>query len=144
MTPKQQLHKISRITHRLVELQSEILKEVLLPELLEEEIEFQQIDHLTMEQLKELEDYFDEQIFPVLTPLAVDAYRPFPLLLNKSLNLAVLIEDDNENEEKHLKTAIVQVPVVLDRFVRLKSGNKVQHILLEDVIRHFINKLFRI
>lgn len=142
LTPKQQLHKISRITHRLMELQSEILKDVLLPELLEEQIEFHQIDHLAIEQLMELENYFDEQIFPVLTPMAVDAYRPFPLLLNKSLNLAVLIEDEHEDEEKHLRTAIVQVPAVLDRFVQLKSDNKVLFILLEDVIRYFIHKLF--
>lgn len=142
LTPKQQLAKISKKTHSLVEMQYQTLKKILLPELLAEKIEFLKIGNLTVEQLKEIEDYFDEQIFPVLTPMAVDAYRPFPLLLNKSLNIAVLIECKNKDGETRLKTAIVQVPAVLDRFIRLNTGNKVQLILLEDVLLYFIHKLF--
>ncbi|MGM0873398.1 MAG: RNA degradosome polyphosphate kinase [Bacillota bacterium] len=144
MTPKQQLHEIAMKTHNLVELQYEAFNKVLLPKLYEEKIEFLKMENLPKEQLENIEDYFDEHIFPVLTPMAVDAYRPFPMLLNKSLNLAIVIEDDDEIEENRFKTAIVQVPAVLDRFVRLNSSNdKVQFILLEDVLSYFINKLFK-
>ncbi len=143
MTPKQQLQKIAERTHSLVELQYETFNKILLPKLMEEGIELLKIESLTEEQLKELENYFDEQIFPVLTPLAVDAYRPFPMLFNKSINLAIVIEDNNESEENRLKKAIVQVPSVLDRFIRLRSESKVQLILLEDVISYFIDKLFK-
>jgi polyphosphate kinase len=99
---------------------------------------------LTAEQMKDLEDYFDEQIFPVLTPMAVDAYHPFPMLLNKSINLAIVLDDNSEHEESHLKTALVQVPSVLERFVQLNSSSdQVAFILLEDIIGHFIYKLFK-
>lgn len=143
MTPKQQLRQIALRTHSLVEKQYETLNKVLLPKIMEEDVEFLHIDNLTVEQLKEMEDYFDEQIFPVLTPMAIDAYRPFPMLLNKSLNLAIVISDNHEKEECSSKIAIVQVPAVLGRFVRLNSDNKVQLVLLEEVISYFIDKLFK-
>jgi polyphosphate kinase len=143
MTPKQQLRQIALRTHSLVEKQYETLNKVLLPKIMEEDVEFLHIDKLTVEQLKEMEDYFDEQIFPVLTPMAIDAYRPFPMLLNKSLNLAIVISDNHEKEECSSKIAIVQVPAVLGRFVRLNSDNKVQLVLLEEVISYFIDKLFK-
>jgi polyphosphate kinase len=144
MTPKQQLNEIALKTHNLVELQYETYNKVLLPKLNEENIEFLKMENLSKEQLENIEDYFDEHIFPVLTPMAVDAYRPFPMLLNKSLNLAIVIEDYDEFVENRLKTAIVQVPAVLNRFVRFEtSNNKVQFIQLEDVISHFIYKLFK-
>lgn len=76
--------------------------------------------------------------------MAVDAYHPFPMLLNKSLNLAIVIEDHSEFTEERGKMAIVQVPSVLDRFVSLPSSNdKTQFLLLEDVISCFIHKLFK-
>jgi polyphosphate kinase len=144
MTPKQQLCEIAKKTHKLVELQYDTFNKILLPKLSEEDIELVKMEGLTRDQLKNMEDYFDEHIFPVLTPMAVDAYRPFPMLLNKSLNLAIVIEDHDEFKENRLKTAIVQVPAVLDRFVRLdSSGNNIQFILLEDVISYFIGKLFK-
>ena len=143
LTPTQQLHKIALKTHRLVDKQYDTFNKVIIPKLLEEDIEFLNIDSLTLEQEKEIRDYFDEQIFPVLTPMAVDAYRPFPLLLNRSLNLAVVLENNSREEEGQLKIAIVQVPAVLDRFVRLNSSKKIQIIYLEDIISKYIDKLFK-
>ncbi len=144
MTPKHQLNEISRITHHLVKLQYETFSKLLLPQLLEEGIELLSMERLTSEQLRDLENYFDEQIFPVLTPLAVDAYHPFPMLLNKSMNLAAVIEDTAATDQQPLKKAIVQVPSVLDRFVRIDSiTSNVQLVLLEDIISYFIDKLFK-
>ncbi len=101
MTAKQQLVKISEIAHDLVDLQDRTFQEQILPALKEESINLLKIEQLTKEQKSYLENYFDEQIFPVLTPMAIDAYRPFPMLLNKSINLAVSIESDRDLEKKH-------------------------------------------
>ncbi|WLR43189.1 RNA degradosome polyphosphate kinase [Bacillus carboniphilus] len=143
MTPKQQLTHISENTHELVSLQYKTFTEGLLPELKDENIEIVSMEDLSEVEKKELEMFFDDQVFPVLTPMAVDAYRPFPILLNKSLNLAILLDDEDEIEENRIKTAIVQVPSVLNRFVNV--GEKTdgdRFIMLEDVISHFIEKLF--
>jgi polyphosphate kinase len=143
MTPKQQLNQIGIRTHRLVEMQYDAYNHLLIPNLDIEAIQLLKMEDVTSEQLQILEEYFDEQIFPVLTPMAVDAYRPFPMLLNKSLNLAIVIEDNDEYEENRYKTAIVQVPSVLDRFVKLSSSGNTQFVLLEDIISSCIHKLFK-
>ncbi|MDG4655755.1 RNA degradosome polyphosphate kinase [Ectobacillus antri] len=144
LTPKQQLNEISKKTHSLVELQYETYQHTLLPALKQEGIEPLSFQHLTKEQRLFIEELFDEQIFPVLTPVAVDAYRPFPMLLNKSLNLAVMLYDEKQAiEENRTKLGIVQVPSVLERFIFVpcKEGKR-KFIFLEDVISNFTHKLF--
>jgi polyphosphate kinase len=144
LTPKQQLSKISVKAHELVELQYQMYSDVLMPMLNEENIYLLSMNELTAEQEAFLKGYFIEQVFPVLTPMAVDAYRPFPMLLNKSLNLAILLEDAKADEEAKMKLAIVQVPSVLNRFIQLPSGDdRLCYILLEDVITAYIHMLFR-
>nr|WP_155890265.1 RNA degradosome polyphosphate kinase [Peribacillus kribbensis] len=142
LTPKEQITEITDITHHLVSLQYKTLKK-LLSSLEEEGISFLPISDLDSEELEYLEYYFDDIIFPVLTPMAIDAYRPFPLLANKSMNLAVLLKD-NKNEEADQKLAIVQVPRSLERFIEIR--NKVNHhkryVLMEHIICHFVHKLF--
>ncbi|TWT06197.1 RNA degradosome polyphosphate kinase [Planomicrobium sp. CPCC 101079] len=143
MTPKQQLKEISHKTHQLVDLQYHVMRDKLLPEVKNEGIKLFKITDISKEELKGVEAYFDEQVFPVLTPMAIDAYRPFPMLLNKSINLAVVLEDKDEEAENRYKTAIVQVPSVLDRMVPLEGKHSKKHfVLLEDVIGYFIGKLF--
>lgn len=138
LTPKQQLKYISEYNHELVHQQYETF-DSLCNLLKEENIYILRVPELSQEDTTKLEDYFNETIFPVLTPLAIDAYRPFPLLANKSLNLAVTLEDTIDKGTA--KEAIVQVPAVLDRFIQI--GNDYRFVLLEDVISHFIYKLFR-
>ena len=143
MTPKQQLNEIAMKTHQLVDLQYETLQKNLLPKLQKEHVEFVKMTDLNADQLNVMERHFEDHIFPVLTPMAIDAYRPFPMLLNKSINLAVVLEDEEDQAEEGQKIAIVQVPSVLDRFVRLDSKKgSLKLILLEDVIGFFIRKLF--
>ena len=143
MTPKQQLNEIAVKTHQLVDLQYETLQKTLLPKLQKEHVEFVKMTDLGADQLDVMERHFEDHIFPVLTPMAIDAYRPFPMLLNKSINLAVVLEDVEDQAEEGQKIAIVQVPSVLDRFVRLESKKgSYKLILLEDVISFFIRKLF--
>ncbi|RSK26833.1 RNA degradosome polyphosphate kinase [Bacillus sp. HMF5848] len=144
LTPKQQLKQISEKNHQLVLRAYEYFENVLVQELQNENVYIRKMEELNDTQLRFLEDYFNEQIFPVLTPMAVDAYRPFPMLLNKSLNLAILLEDKQAPIEEQEKLAIVQVPSVLNRFIRLPSStDEYAYMLLEDVIRIHINKLFK-
>ncbi len=140
LTPKQQLAQISNENHSIVENQYMIYHK-LLEELAVENISLIAADQLSSDQATALETYFDEHIFPVLTPLAIDAYHPFPMLSNKSINMAIVLEDMFDNELSTTKNAIVQVPALLDRFVNVPNTN--QYILLEDIISHFIHKLFK-
>ncbi|KGX90683.1 polyphosphate kinase [Pontibacillus halophilus JSM 076056 = DSM 19796] len=144
LTPKQQLSKISEKNHKLVDMQYSTYQHVLKPMLEEEDFSIISMSDLNELQRDAIEQYFDEQIFPVLTPMAVDAYRPFPMLLNKSINLAVVLSDEQDAEQEK-KTAIVQVPAVLDRFVEidLEDDYTKQYVMLEDVISTFIYKMFK-
>ncbi|MCP3026848.1 RNA degradosome polyphosphate kinase [Halobacillus sp. A5] len=143
LTPKQQLKEIARINHQLVKRQYDTYQ-AMKPQLLKEGIELTEIEKLTEEQLHELEQFFEEEIFPVLTPMAVDTYRPFPKLLNKTINLAVVLEDTFDLKDPTEKHAIVQVPSVIPRFVELTvADTSSTFILLEDIISHFAEKLFK-
>ncbi|HWL26987.1 MAG TPA: RNA degradosome polyphosphate kinase, partial [Ureibacillus sp.] len=146
LTPVQQLESISQITHKLIEKQDHIYKKQLAPLLANEQINIIPITEISKTDLVFLENHFDEHIFPVLTPMAIDAYRPFPMLANKSLNLAIIIGDKEENidiESFSGKLAIVQVPSVIKRYIELPSENDTRtFVLLEQVISRFIHKLF--
>lgn len=143
LTPREQLAHISEQAHELTKKQDDAFQELLLPKLAEENIHFISIDNLNTEQKEFISTCFYEQIYPVLTPLAIDAYRPFPKLLNKSLNLAVQLKANNRKKHKAKVLAIVQVPTVLPRFIALPSkDNERKFILLEDIISHFIGELF--
>ncbi|WP_456279280.1 RNA degradosome polyphosphate kinase [Bacillus sp. AK128] len=144
LTPKHQLKEISVKAHDLVHIQYKTFNSLITHDLKSEGIELTNMKNLSISQLTELEEVFNNQIFPVLTPLAVDAYRPFPMLLNKSINIAVSLEEDGLYESLENKLAIVQVPSVLDRFLKVPGSHEEQlFVLLEDVITFYIDKLFR-
>lgn len=102
LTPKQQLSAIASFNHNLVEQQYRLYKQ-LQEQLEEEQIQLFQMGDLSAEEIYSLEQYFDEQVYPILTPMAIDAYRAFPMLLNKSLNLAIQLKDEYEQEQLHKK-----------------------------------------
>lgn len=140
LTPKAQLKKISEKTHLMVDNQGKSLNRYILPALSRNNIDFvMDFKRLNEEQETYLRIYFEQTIFPVLTPLAVDSSRPFPLILNKSLNIAVLVE----REEQKL-FATVQVPAVLSRFIEIPTHSEGlrQFVMLEDIIDHYITGLF--
>ena len=149
MTPEQQLQHISESAQHLVAKHYMYLKKIL--NALElEGLYFVKPRDLTKGQLEWLRDYFEREIFPVVTPMAVDSSHPFPFLASKSLNLAMLLEkiertgdDDNDID---VKTAIVPVPSVLSRIIALPEDKERKgchdFVLLEDVIRHFAQQLF--
>ncbi len=114
-----------------------------MPALEEEGFHFVKPNELNVEQKKFLQDYFENEVFPVLTPMAIDAYRPFPMLLNKSLNLVVMLENDDPEAEAD-RVAIVQVPGVLERVIEVPSDAKGgTYVLLENVLIHFIDRIFQ-
>jgi polyphosphate kinase len=143
MTPKQQLTAISHEAHKMVHQQYKLLHSEIIPLLTTYGISFVKPEELSEEQHVFLRTYFYDRIYPVLTPMAVDASRPFPMLLNKSVNLAVLLESEKDGKNKVL-FAVVQVPSVLPRYIQLPSPEgTAQFILLEDVICYYVDFLFK-
>jgi polyphosphate kinase len=117
MAPHVQLAKINETVKALVETQYASLLTDLLPALRDKGIVIRALKDLTDADRKQLRDVFREQFFPVLTPLAIDQGHPFPHLLNKSLNLAVILRRPDDSEPLY---AVVQVPGMLARFVTLQ------------------------
>ncbi|MFP7733720.1 RNA degradosome polyphosphate kinase [Priestia aryabhattai] len=147
LAPKQQLFSISKQSHDLVKQQYDTYIYKLLPELQKYGVKIIAVEELEKSNLDKLEQYFDEQIFPVLTPMAIDACRPFPMLLNKSLNLAVVLSEKLNDEQQIAeikgRLAIVQVPSVLTRYIEIAASDSTRvFVLLENVIAYFIIKLF--
>ena len=127
MTPEEQLEAISDTCQRLVARQYRYLK-MILKELETEGLYFIRPKDASPRQMKWLDDYFEREIFPVVTPMAVDSSHPFPFLASKSLNIALLLERNerdmtlDEENDIDVKTAIVPVPSVLPRIVRLPDN----------------------
>ena len=150
MTADEQLAAISEKTHALVARQYRYLKEIL-ADLDREGLRFIDPSEAGESQLRWLTEYFEREIFPVVTPMAVDSSHPFPFLASKSLNVALLLEKNEKGEEVDeddvdVKTAIVPVPSVLPRIIALPKEashpGKREFVLLENVIRHFGGRFF--
>ena len=143
MVPQVQLDAISRKTHDLVNTQYNTYNRSLKPMLKHNHlIIIDSYEDLSKSQKEYVEQYFKQEIYPVLTPMAVDSSRPFPLIRNKSLNIGALISDKDDESEYDFAT--VQVPSVLPRFIEIPSEQKGDQtlILLEQVIEMNIQKLF--
>lgn len=143
LTPKEQLSKIAERTQALVRRQTEVFRHLTSKCLPKENVFVRDIKDLNLEQRQFLNELFEETIFPVLTPVAVDAYRPFPTLLGKTLNLLVMLDNKGNDSELTDNVAIVQVPSVLERYIKVPSeSDKTVFVLLEDVISSHVDKLF--
>lgn len=139
MKPKEQLAEIGSQTHDFMTRQYSNFTRSLLPLLEKQGVKIlTAYEELNEKQRKFVDDYFDETVYPILTPMAVDSARPFPLIRNKSLNICVLLKG-KEGED----FATVQVPTVISRIVEVPSEEGRTFILLEQVIERNIGKLFR-
>ena len=134
--PREQLRAIRERVLELIERQDRLVLDVLLPELSQHGIEIVRFEDLSDEPRQRLVTYFDENVYPVLTPLAVDPGHPFPMISNLSLNIAVTVRDSGTGEER---SARVKVPSSLPRF--LQAGPN-QWCLLEDLIMANLGELF--
>ena len=147
MTPAVQLEHIYEKTHEMCTMQYNTYNRSFLPALKANHLVIvTSYEDLSEEQSKYVDDYFMRDVYPVLTPMAVDSSRPFPLVRNKTLNIGALIRshEDKDKDKEHYDFATVQVPGVLPRVVRIPSENKEDTtvILLEQIIEKNIDKLF--
>ena len=146
MTSEEQLREISKQTHELVKVQYSTFNRSVLPAL--EKVGLHLIaehEDLNQKQQEFVDRYFEDNVYPVLTPMAMDSSRPFPLIRNKTLNIGALIaKKNNKKHTKELEFATVQVPSVLPRIVEIPSAKKGDRtvILLEEIIERNIGKLF--
>lgn len=142
MTAAEQLKALQEAIHRFVDLQYSTYNRSLLP-LLEQNglVILRAHEQLTKEEAEYVDRYFTDNVYPVLTPMAVDSSRPFPLIRNKSLNIGAMVKRKKEDED--LEFATVQVPSVLNRIVELPQKDGIRRvILLEEIIERNIQKLF--
>jgi polyphosphate kinase len=140
--PKELLEEVRNRAHAMSQREYSCWRDVLKPTLATEKVFFKEIDELTKAEFTWLRAYFRREVFPVLTPLAVDPTHPFPLILNKSLNLFVSLRNLRKKQAKPLK-AVVQVPRILPRLVRIEAeGSTDTFVFLSDVVRHFVSDLF--
>ena len=157
MSADKQLNVLTKETHNFVKKQYEIYNRSLLPLLKKEKLHIvSHEDELTVSESAFINEYFDEVVYPVLTPMAVDASRPFPLVRNKTLNIAALIRKRKDETAKKKKKdvylgnvdgdmdfAMVQVPSVLPRVVEIPTESDERKLIyLEDIIEKNIDKLF--
>lgn len=160
LKPAEQLALIGKKTHELVELQYSTYNRSLVPLLKQQELEIVcEHEDLTDKQKQYVDRFFEENVYPVLTPMAVDSSRPFPLIRNRSLNIAALVQKkagglqpadnsgkkkEKRQEEDMLEFAMVQVPSGLSRIVELPDEGDGVHrvILLEEIIERNMHELF--
>ncbi len=148
MTAQEQLDALNEKTHEFCDKQYTTYNRSLLPKLSDEGLEIISFSALSEKEEEFLEEYFHKNVYPVLTPMAIDSSRPFPLIQNKTLNIAALIKNrgKEKKEKKEYDIATVQVPSVLPRVILLPQKDspkrKCRVILLENVIEHFLDVLF--
>jgi polyphosphate kinase len=137
MSPLDQLKAIRSRVEGLVERQVSLYNSGIVPALAESGIEIIRADEVSKKELSQLHSVFRQQIFPVLTPLAVDPGHPFPYISHLSLNLAVTVRDPQRREQHFAR---VKIPPVLPRFIPL--GEETRYVPLEDVIALHLQALF--
>jgi len=138
----EQLKAIRARTVRLVDEQYQLLNDVLLPELAQNGVVFVSPETWTEAQAAWLADYFSREVEPVLSPLALDPARPFPKILNKSLNFAVVVEGE-DGFGRNSGLAVVQAPRSLPRLIKLPDelGSR-NFVFLGTIVEAFVSKLF--
>ena len=143
MTSAEQIDAILKVTHKFAQAQYNTYNRSFLPALKKAGLKIvTEYEKLTEEQADYIDTYFQQEVFPVLTPMAVDSSRPFPLIRNKSLNIGALLMDKKKKDT--IDFATVQVPSVLPRVVPIPSDKDkcTTIILLEQIIEKNIQKLF--
>ncbi len=143
MTAAEQLEKVLVSVHSFVDKQYGIFNGSLIPSLLENGLEITDGSDLSEKDLRYVDRYFDDVVYPVLTPMAVDSSRPFPLIRNKTLNIGALLKKKEGKDDVDFAT--VQVPDVLPRILEIPESNKDgkrKIMLLEQIINRNMQKLF--
>ena len=167
LTPEEQLDAVNEKEHRMVKQRYEVYNQQIIPDLARNDIHILHVHELAEKQYEFIRRYFNDELMPVLTPMADDASRPFPFISNNSLNIAVqlrrqihpiskpvaeeILEGDQEvhrpqiephddRQEADIKFATVRVPEIYKRLVRLPGENI--FILIDEIITEFLSTLF--
>ncbi|MDR3597780.1 RNA degradosome polyphosphate kinase [Clostridium sp.] len=138
LTPSEQIEKILHKVKHMIKDEYKTY-EHLYDHLGAKNIRIFTYDMMNEKQLNFINDYYKNILYPVLTPMVIDSGRPFPLLLNKTLNIGVILKSNKSDQEVF---ATIQVPSVLDRLVPIPGGEGENFILLEDVIKNHLSELF--
>lgn len=138
LSPKQQLIKIAAAAGEQIKNQYQVLTRSIIPTMKRLGFELLRAEDLTDEQFNFLREFFERELRPVLTPMAIDSTRPFPFLANDTLNIGVRLKKNDEQSEKHI--AVLQVPETSGRVIALPEENQV--ILIEEVVQLFLDALF--
>ena len=166
LTPEEQLNAVNRKEHRMVQERYEIYNQQIIPQLAKEQIDILHIKDLDQKQYEFIRRYFNDELMPVLTPMADDSSRPFPFISNNSLNIAISLRRDptaqqpgkhetlegdqevnkkqnephDDRQEAEIKFATVRVPEIYKRLVRLPGENN--FILIDELVKEFLSLLF--
>ena len=140
LTASQQLAAIFHRVRKLVAAQYDCWREEIKPQLAEKGVRFHRYPEVDPSVRAHFDDYFEREVFPVLTPLAIDPAHPFPQLLNKSLNLIVELE----GEDLSTDLAVVQIPRILPRLLPFPTagGDSQDFIFLGNLIQAHVGRLF--
>ncbi|MGH4051226.1 MAG: RNA degradosome polyphosphate kinase [Clostridium sp.] len=138
LSPIEQMARIEILVHKLVYDQFNCYNRSLKKALKREKFKFLKISDLNEEQTKYVDNYYKKNIFLVLTPMVVNQSSPFPLISNKSLNIAILLKD-NKNGNIF---ATIKIPSVFDRLLKIPDEEGISFMFLEDIIKMNLNSLF--
>jgi len=143
MAAKEQRDKIYELLLPQIAEQYRIFNQEIIPELSRNGINFLKYHELYEKDKLDVDRYFEDEIFPVLTPLVIDNVHPFPNLNNRSLAIAIIL-DDPDTEEFEEKICVIQIPSNMSRFYKVESDEqgKYNYILLEEIIKAKAEKLF--
>jgi polyphosphate kinase len=145
LTPHEQLEQIAINAHQLVDEQYTVLNEILIPNLKEQNIRFIRRSKWTEAQHKWLENYFNDELLPILTPVGLDSAHPFPRILNKSLNFIISLTG-KDAFGRNSGRAILQAPRALPRLVQLPAeetgSGPADFVFLSSIIHAFVGDLF--
>ena len=136
LSPTRQLNEIAHRVDHLVSEHENVLLNVLFPPLAEHGVVICRWEDLTHEERANMQQFFERQLFPVLTPLAVDPSHPFPYISNMAISLGVLVRDSSTGEQRFAR---VKIPTFLKRFHKMSEG---RYVMIEDVIAAHIADLF--
>ena len=148
LTVNEQLSLIDDKTRKLMHLMYSTYTRSLVPSLKQEQIYISYYDELPPEMQSTCDEYFKTELYPILTPMAVDQSRPFPLIYNRMLNLCVMLDgkgivDSHKDDEQRIVYATLQVPNVVPRLFKIEGdNNEVILIPIESIIRANLDMLF--
>lgn len=138
LTPNEQMKQIGILVHKLIYDQFNCYNRSLKKALRKEKIKFLKLKDLSEEQIVYVDNYYSKNVFPVLTPMVVNQSSPFPLISNKSLNIALFLKDSKDEEI----FATIKVPSVIDRLIKIPEDDGIAFMFLEDIIKMNLNSLF--